>query len=174
MPRPSKRPQIEAAIKRRLDAGEPLDVRSIIKEAGGSSSTVVAVLREMGGGELPATHLPLPAAQIETAMRDAFAAVLGDLLKEVKGATTYSMDKIEHGYQRLMEIADHMKQALPAGRSITGSQAHDAIDTTLIEARYRQAVQENAQLSRQVEWLIGQLYEAGVEVSLDELKRAGR
>lgn len=172
MPRPSKRPQIEAAIKRRLDAGEPLDVRSIIKEAGGSSSTVVAVLREMGGGELPATHLPLPAAQIETAMRDAFAAVLGDLLKEVKGATTYSMDKIEHGYQRLMEIADHMKQALPAGRPISGSQ--EVVDTTLIEARYRQAVQENAQLSRQVEWLIGQLYEAGVEVSLDELKRAGR
>lgn len=172
MPRPSKRPQIEAAIKRRLDAGEPLDVRSIIKEAGGSSSTVVAVLREMGGGEPPAAHLPLPAAQIETAMRDAFAAVLGDLLKEVKGATTYSMDKIEHGYQRLMEIADHMKQALPAGRPISGSQ--EVVDTTLIEARYRQAVQENAQLSRQVEWLIGQLYEAGVEVSLDELKRAGR
>ncbi|GIK44835.1 MAG: hypothetical protein K8L99_04240 [Anaerolineae bacterium] len=172
MPRPSKRPQIEAAIKRRLDAGESLDVRSIIKEAGGSSSTVVAVLREMGGGEPPAAHLPLPAAQIETAMRDAFAAVLGDLLKEVKGATTYSMDKIEHGYQRLMEIADHMKQALPAGRPISGSQ--EVVDTTLIEARYRQAVQENAQLSRQVEWLIGQLYEAGVEVSLDELKRAGR
>lgn len=181
MARPSRRPQIRAAIVRRLDANEPIDVRSIIREAGGSASTVTEVLSSVkaereGAAVTPQEGLAAPST-VEKAVREAVEAVMADLTREVKGATAYSMDKIEYGYRRLMEIAEGIKQvsvsAYPAGQSPAPG-GSGAPDTTLLEARNRSLVTENARLSRQVEWLVAQLYEVGVEVDMEQLKRAGR
>lgn len=201
MSRPSLRPVIENVVRRRLAAGEPLDIRSIQAESGGSASTVIEVKRKLllplrPAPERQQTLVPKPAAEapshedsvpsidkdnIRRIVREAVTEVIGEAItemkdesvREVRGAMAYSMDKLDHAYAKLMEMAEQMRYVTQRLRLVEPGARPAPAPTQAGQdspSREQRLIQENAKLIRQRDRMLRALTDAGVDFDPDKVE----
>lgn len=125
----SVRTEIRETIRRRQMAGEPLSVRAIQKEVGGSHSTIQ---EELAAAEHHSRRLgPIlsevarknPAAQIR-ALKEALDAALvreialetevkslRETLAKLDGIVKYALDRSDHTYRTMITEVDQLRQA---------------------------------------------------------------
>lgn len=187
MARESRRLAIRAEIARQRQAGLNPSVRSIRAITGGSDSTIAQELKgeaqpEQKKATRGATPLDLTAlaevidGAIGAAINGQIIALTSGITKSIDQSNAYSMQKIEHAYMRLMEMAEVLKHTsaqlllAPPVKPPSAQTAPDVnVDIQRANAKIQALINDNAQMTRKLQHLVSLCTDHGIEVDLQQL-----